>query len=260
MNDIIPIWKTHGSLSKSILSYEDEDEISESGPVSLIAIAKEHKLPQVTVIEDSFLSFPSLYKGLPKECELIYGVNFVCCKNALDKSEGSLKTEHQISILMKNSAGYKDLLHLHNFVHTNSDYSYYQTRIDFDVIKKFWTDNLLLVIPPYDNFIHKNLLFDSICVPDFGPIKPIMTFARMNLPFDYLLEGGIKNYAENNNYPLQEAHPIYYYCDDDIKAFMTYKCVENRSVFSKPELRGLCSRNFSFESYCNKVNLNFKNA
>ena len=257
MNEIIPIWKTHGSLSKSIISYEEEDKISESGPVSLISIAYKYNLPQVVVIEDTFLSFPSLYKGLPETCKLIYGINFICCKNALDKSETSLKTEHKISILIKNSQGYKDLLHIHNFVHTNPDYSYYQTRIDFEIIKKFWTDNLLLLIPPYDNFIHKNLLFDSICVPDFGPIKPILTFAKMDIPFDYLLEENIKNYASNNNYDLQEVHPIYYYKDEDVKSFYTYKLIENRSTFSEPKLDFFCSSSFSWESYCKKTNVKF---
>ena len=254
MSDIIPIWKTHGSLSKSIISYEEEDEISDSGPVSLISIVKKYNLPQVVVIEDTFLSFPSLYSGLPETCKLIYGINFVCCKNALDKSEASLKTEHKISILMKNSSGYRDLLRLHNFVNTNSDYSYYRTRIDFEIIKKFWTDNLLLIVPPYDNFIHQNLLSDSICVPDFGSIKPILTYARQNLPFDYLLEENIKNYTSNNKFDLQEVHPIYYYKDEDVKSFYTYKCVENRSTFSDPKLDFFCSSDFSWESYLRKTN------
>jgi DNA polymerase III alpha subunit len=255
--NIIPIFKTHGSLSKSILSYEDTNDIVALSPVSIMGIIDKYKLPKAVVIEDSFLSFPSLYAGLAKKCELIYGINFTCCQNALDKSEGSLKTEHRISILMKNSNGYKDLLKIHNLIHTNQDYFYYRTRVDFDIIKKYWTDNLLLLIPPYDNFIHKNLLSNSVCVPDFGTIKPILTFAKQNLPFDYLLEEAITKYAPSNNYDLQEVHPVYYYKDVDVKSFYTYKLIENRSKFSEPKLDFFCSNNFSWESYLRKTNAEF---
>lgn len=259
-SDIIPIFKTHGSLGKSILTSwskkdvgEENWPISESGPVSVVGIAEKHNLENVVVIDDTFLSFPSLYKNL-KKSKLIFGVNFDCCKNALEKSEDSLKTEHKISVVMKNGNGYRDLLKIHNLVHTNQNYFYYKTRIDFDVIKKNWTDNLSLIVPPYDNFIHKNLLTNSVCVPDFGPIKPIMTFARMNLPFDYLLEDNIKRYAENNGFELQEVHPVYYYKESDVKAFYAFKCIENRTTFAEPELEFFTSNSFSWESYLNKTN------
>ena len=75
------IWKTHASVGKSILTYEDEEDISESAPVSIIAIAKKHNLKQLVVIENSFLSFPSLYKSCNKhDIQLIFGLNFNICK------------------------------------------------------------------------------------------------------------------------------------------------------------------------------------
>jgi DNA polymerase III alpha subunit len=254
MTNIVPIFKTHGSLAKSIISYEDEEKISESGPVSLISIVNTYNLKRVVVMDDSFLAFPSLYSSLPSNCELIFGINFLCCRDAKDKSEASLKTEHKISNLMKNSDGYKDLLRIHNAIHTNQDNFYYQMRADLDIIKSKWTDNLLMIIPPYDNFIHKNLLFDSFCVPDFGNIKPIFTYAKMQIPWDYLLEEGIKNYATNNSCDIQEVHPVYYYKEEDVKAFYTYKLIENRSKFSEPELDFFCSNKFSWESYLGKTN------
>jgi DNA polymerase III alpha subunit len=263
MQNIVPIFKTHGSLSKSILSYEEadkpenRDKITESDPTSIISIAYKYHFDKIVVIEDSFLSFPSLYAGLPKGCQLIYGINFTCCKNALDKSEESLKTEHKISIIMKNSGGYKDLLKIHNLVHTNQDYFYYRTRVDLDILKNNWTENLMLIIPPYDNFIHRNLLSDSICVPDFNSLNPLFTFAQQNLPFDYLLVEAITKYAQANKYELQEVHPVYYYRDEDVKAFYAYKCIENRSTFEEPKMDFMCSNNFSFESYLRKINDKF---
>lgn len=267
MNNIIPIFKTHGSLGRANITawgkkdYKKDDgnydwPIPESSPVSIGGIVEKYKLDKVVVIDDSFLSLPGLH-SLLKENQLIFGVNFICCQDAKDKSEASLKTEHKISILMKNGPGYQDLVKIHNLVHTNQDYFYYRTRIDFNILKENWTDNLLLLIPPYDNFIHKNSLYDSVCVPDFGQIKPIMTFARMNLPFDYLLEDSIKKYAESFKYELMECHPVYYFSEWDIKPYMNFRAIENRGTFVNPELGDFCSPDFSWESYCKKANINF---
>jgi DNA polymerase III alpha subunit len=257
MNDILPIFKTHGSLGRSILTVEDEKELSESGPVSLVSIVKKHKLENITIIDDTFLCFPQVYSELNDITNVIFGINLLVAQNAKDKSEPSIKTENKVSILMRNSAGYKDLLKIHNLVYTNLDNFYYHYRCDWNIIKENWTDNLLMVIPPYDNFIHLNTFYDSNCIPDFGSIKPTMTYARMELPFDDLLIKSIKQYSKNNKLDLLEVHPVYYYKDEDIKAYMNFRAIENRKEFSKPDIEGFSSPYFSFEAYCRKAGINF---
>ncbi len=271
--NILPIFKTHGSLGKSILMTYGEKEaekdkdgktlitewpISESGPISIVGIIKKHKLENITIIDDTFLSFPQIYKELGKITNVVFGINLIVAQDAKDKSEKSQKTESKISILMKNSDGYKDLLRIHNLIHTSEDYFYYHYRCDWNILKELWTDNLALIIPPYDNFIHLNSFTDYNCIPDFGKIKPIMTIARMELPIDDLLSEVIKKYALNNKFDLQEVHPVYYYKDSDIKAYMNYRCINGRAQFSKPEINGFCSPYFSFEAYCRKVGINFQ--
>lgn len=256
-SNIIPIFKTQGSFYKSLLTCEKEDEISQEYSVSIYSIIKKYSLPKITIIDDSFFSFPQIYKNLNKICQTIFGMEFTICKDAKDKSERSIKTESKISILIKNSKGYKDLLRLHNFIHSTQDYFYYKSRLDWNILKDHFTENLTLVLPPFDNFIHKNLLYDSICVPDFGKIKPIMTYANMELPWNDVLNENIKNYTANNNYSLLEVHPISYYRNDDIKSFINKRSVEERGSVSDPKLQYFSSDKFSFEDYCRKTNVEF---
>ncbi|MDO8610075.1 MAG: hypothetical protein Q7R95_05975 [bacterium] len=257
MSEIIPIFKTQGSFYKSLITTDKKEEISEEYSVTLSSIVKNYKLEKVLVIDDTFFAFPELYKNVNKLCEVIFGLDFVVCKDAKDKSEQSLKTESKISILMRNSGGYEDLLKIHNLIYTNQDYFYYRNRSDWGLIKNNITENLLLLLPPFDNFIHKNLLYDSICVPDFGKIKPIITYANMELPWGEVLNENIKNYALNNKYDLMKVHPISYYRNSDVKGFQNKRSVEERGVFSDPHLQYFCSDKFSFEEYCRKVKIEF---
>ena len=258
MNNILPIFKTQGSFHKSLLTSENEDEISSDYSISVISITKKYKLNKIIVIDDTFFSFLELYKNCIKNnIQLIFGINFCCCKDAKEKSEKSIKTENKISILMNNSGSYKDLLRIHNLINTNQEYFYYKSRIDYSIIKSLWTENLSLLIPPFDNFIHQNLLYDSICVPDFGKIKPTMTFANQELPYQEILNENIKNYASNNDFNLKEVHNVCYYRNKDIKSYCVKRAIEKRSNFSSPEIPYFCSDKFSFEEYCRKVNVEF---
>lgn len=262
---VIPIFKTHGSLGRSLLTVEEKDKetdpnISKDSPISIVGIVNEYKLKELTIIDDTFLSFPQIYSNLNPICnKVVFGINFICCQDVKDKSDKSLKTESKISVLIKNSNGYKDLLKIHNLVHTSEEHFYYRPRICWKTLRDNWSNNLILMLPSYDNFIHKNLLFDSNCVPDLGKIKPILTYSNQELPFDYLLEENIKKYSKSNNYELHEIHNVYYYSNEDAKAYNVYRCVDNRSSFSKPNLEGFSSNKFSWENYCEKMNIKFIN-
>ena len=61
MEEIIPIWKTNGSIGKSIITVEDELEIKSDSPVSLFAICHKYNLKKIIVIDDSFVNFPQLF-------------------------------------------------------------------------------------------------------------------------------------------------------------------------------------------------------
>ena len=251
---ISPIFKTHCSLGRSILSTEDEDKITDDSPVSVIAIAQSHGLKQITVIENSFLSFPKLYKNCNKNnIQLVFGIEFILCNDVKDKTESSFLSEHKISVAMKNSQGYKDLIKLHDAINSNVENFYYIPRGDFKTIQENWTNNLELVIPPFDNFIHKNYLLNGNCLPQFGDIKPIFTYANMELPWNDILNKKILDYTKNNNYELNEVHPTYYYKTSDFKSYTIFRAIDNRAKFANPNISYLCSNSFSFEKYMNKI-------
>lgn len=251
---ITPIFKTHGSIGRSILSSEDEKEIKDDSSVSVIAIAKTHKLDKIIVMEDSFLSFPKLYKNCNKnDIQLIFGLNFTLCNNVLERDEKSILSEHKVSVVMKNSQGYKDLIKLHDAINSKVDNFYYISRGDFKIIQDNWTENLELVIPPFDNFIHKNYLCNGNCLPQFEKIKPVFTFANMSLPWNDILNNKIINYAKNNDYRIEEVHPTYYYKTSDFKSYCIFRAIDNRAKFVNPNISYFCSDEFSFESYYNKI-------
>lgn len=252
--EILPIFKTSASIGRSILTVEDETEINDNSPVSVIAIAQKYKLDKLVIVDDSFINFPSLYKNCKKhKIQLVYGINFTVCNDAKQKSEESLSSNCKISVLMRNSDGYKDLLKLHNAIKAKEENFYYISRADYSILKDNWSDNLSLVLPSYDNFLHKNLLEYGKCLPDFGKIKPIMTYSKMELPFDNLLIQALTNYAKNNDCDLLETHNIYYYKKSQYKDYNMLRSINNRGKFSSPNVDFLCSDLFSFESFLDKT-------
>lgn len=254
MREILPVFSTNGSIGRSIITVEDELEISNNSPVSIFSIAKKHDLNKLTIIDDSFIEFPRLFKYSQKNnIDIIFGLNLIICNDVNDKTEDSLFSNCKVSVLMKNTDGYKDLIKLNNAINANANNFYYEPRGDWGILNKYLTNNLLLLIPSYNNFIHKNLLENGSCIPSFIDVKPIITYSKMDLPFDDILIKSLTNYSNNNNYELLETHPIYYYRESDFKSYSVYRCILNRSKFNNPNIDFFCSDKFSFESYLTKI-------
>lgn len=255
--EILPIWKTNSSIGKSIITAEDELEIKSDSPVSLFAICRKYNLKKIVVLDDYFSGFPQLFKLSKKyDIQLIYGLNFTLCNDVSKKDEESKKSNCKISVLMKNSNGYTDLIKFHDAVNANAENFYYTPRADYSVLNNI-TYNLQLLIPPYDNFIHNNLLCNGCSIPQFGKLKPIFTYCNIELPYTQVLNPTIKNYSKNNGCECVEVWPINYYRKEDFKQYMVYRCINNRSKFSKPELDFLSSNEFCWQSYCDKNNIKY---
>jgi len=257
--NIIPIYKSCGSIGKSILTVDKEYDIKDDSTVSIIAISKKFNLKEVIIIDDSFFLFPQIYKNFVDECtKVIFGINFIVCNDVKDKNDKSRRTESKVSILMKNSNGYQDLIKIYNAAKSVEENFYFYGRLDWKIIHSLWTDNLYMILPPYDNFIHKNLLCNGSCVPDFKNINPLFTFADQDIPFDNILIPTIKEYAEIYKFDLSEVHPIYYYRRSDFETYMTFRAIDERNKFENINLDYFCSPEFCFESYANKVGIKFE--
>lgn len=261
-SDIIPMFVSDASLGKSILTTDEAKDIKDDAPVSIFSIAKNHNLEQIYLVENSFVSFNSAYKQANKlNKQLIFGIKFIITKDPLDKDDKTKLSDSNIIVWMKNSNGYKDLIKLYTAIHGNAD-NYFWSKFDFKafyrgtwkILQEYITDNLILTIPFYDSFLHKNLLtYGAMAVPEFGKLKPIFILEEHGLPFDFLIQKQVLEYARENNFETINAHSIFYYKSDDCKAFQIFKCINERTKYDSPESSHFSSDKFSFESFLSLV-------
>lgn len=250
MSNIIPLFYDHSS-KRSILTYWKEEECVENGPQSIVKIAKNNSLKEIFGISNNFHTFFEAYKNLKEQnINFRFGLSLIMCNDINDKSEESIKTQHKIIIWMKNSTAYKDLIKIYTKCHADINNKYYIQRFDFNQLNSLWTNNLILSLPFFNSFIHKNTLeYGCDIMPNF-PVLPII-FREQNsgLPFENLINKALEKYNKDGNMEEVKCKTIYYEKKDDMKAYMVYRAIENQSTFAKPELEDFCSNNFSFEDY-----------
>jgi DNA polymerase III alpha subunit len=151
---------------------------------------------------------------------------------------------------MRNSNGYKDLIKLYSKIYTNINNKHYHFRGSWSVLKELWTENLLLSVPFFDSFLHRNTLnYGSAIVPDF-PAKPVfMKEINSGLPFAPLIEEALDNFVKDSDYELINVKTIYYENYRDFKAWQIYRTIQLRTDFNKPEMNFCMSNQFCLEDY-----------
>lgn len=252
---MIPLFKSAGgSLLRSILTLDNpKDNTDPDLPDSIFKIAVDNDLKQVVLIEDSmssFLQFNLTANELGIKPIFGYRVTFVT--DSKDKSETSWVSAHKNVILPKNKAGYKQLIKISTLAAFDNFYK--EARLSYDDLHSLWTEDLTLVVPFYDSFLHKNLLTNSLCVPDFRGIKPTIFIESNDIPFDNLIEEAALSYADSNGLNIQKVKSIYYKNKEDFDAYLTLKCL-NRKQFGSgrtlkaPDMEHMSSREFCWESY-----------
>ena len=126
---------------------------------------------------------------------------------------------------------------------------YYTPRIDFENLKKMWSNkDLMLCVPFYDSFLFKNVLTYNACVPDFSFTDPIFFTEDNGLPFDHLIQQKVAEYCEDS-YEMKSAKSIYYENKKDFKSYLTFRCINNRTTLNKPNFDHMCSDEFCVESW-----------
>lgn len=255
---MIPLFKSHYSILKSILTLEDPSKDKDKDlPDSIIDIALDNKLQQITLVEDTMASFlPANITCRQNGIKLIFGYRVSFVSDSSDKTDKSFETSHKNIIFPKNKNGYQTLIKLATLAAFDNFYK--EPRLSYGDLFKYWNDDLILAVPFYDSFVHKNLLHGSLCVPDFRNIRPVFFIEENSLPFDYLIQDGILNFINGQGYPTQLSKSIYYKDRKDFEAYLTLKCL-NRKVFGtgrtldNPNFEHMSSREFSFESYLENI-------
>ena len=243
---MIPLFKSHYSLGRSILTLEDKDE-KDDYPDSIIQICKENKMKELYLVEDNMSSFLEAYSNCRKNnIKLNYGLRISVTESMSDKSEESKTKSSKIILFFKNKKGYQQLTKLYSIAAKEG--FYYEPRLDYQTLSKNWTEDLILCIPFYDSFIFNNTLKNSLCIPQFDFTKPIFFIEDNDLPFDSLVKQRALSFAEKNDLKIYKAQSIFYNSREDFKAYLTFRCINNRSILNKPNLDHMSSNEFCFES------------
>jgi len=248
---ILPIFTSNFSIGKSLLSLEDLSKVTPEGSDSILEIAKTNNFKQVILLESTFIGFKRAFDSFAAaDIQLIFGIRFKICNDRL--AEDREKTEHKICLFAKNDTGCKELMKLYSAAQTK-----FNGFLDYSLLKERLTDNLLVVVPFYDSFIHRNSLHGQQCLPDLSFCRPILWLADHELPFDHILRRKTEDFAAKNGFETQEIHHIYYKDRKSIDAMVTYKILTNRQggkaqTLDRPELANFSSDSFCWQSFCEK--------
>ena len=253
MTEALPLFKSHYSLGRSILTLEKPEDALPNGPDSIVDIAEKNDLKEVTLIEDSITGFLQAYKNLSeKNVKLIFGLRMTVCSDLEEKSEGSINGSCKYVILSKNTRGYERLIKISS--HAAKKGFYYEPRTDFKSLERNWDNNdLVLAVPFYDSFLYYNTLTTRICLPQFGFTNPVFLEESNSLPFDELIRSSIAIFTKDSNlHPTIKAQSIFYHSKKDFKSYLTFRCINNRSNLEKPQLDHMGSNEFCLESWKEK--------
>ena len=247
MQEVVPLFKTHHSLGKSILNLSLTDNQPDESD-SIFSILKENKLKELVLVEDCMTGFLEAYTHANEEgVKLIFGLRITVCLDMYDKSSESLKTNNKIIIFTKNSDGYEKLIKIFSLAARKG--FYYEPRIDYKNLKDLWDNSkTMMMIPFYDSYIFKNILENNICVPEFDFTDPTYSLEDNDLPFDDLVKQKVINISDKT----QKTQSVYYKSKKDFKAYLTFRCINNRSTLERPELQHMTSDEFCVESWKEK--------
>ena len=247
----VPLFKSHYSLGKSILTLSKAGSSEPDEPSSIIDIAKNLNLDNLYVVDDSISGFLEAYKSCEDaKLNLRFGLRLTVCDDVENKTAESRDKEHKVIIFITNNDGYYDLIKISTFA--SIDGFYYYPRIDCKNLSRLWKkDNLALCIPFYDSYVFKNNLTYSICVPDFSFCTPTYFVEDNNLPFDEILKSKVKEIT-SNGLPAVRSQSIYYENKEDFLAYLTFRCISERTTLNKPNLNHCSSNEFCAESFKEK--------
>ena len=252
--DLLPLFKSHYSIGRSILTLSKPDDKVDGGPDSIIDICTQNKLKEFYLIEDSMSGFLEAYvNSKENDLKLIFGLRVTVCPDLHEKNKESATTgSAKYIILCKNTEGYKRLIKISSLAAKEG--FYYHPRIDFEHLKKYWSNkDLKLCVPFYDSFLHHNYFGGDNCHTNFTFTDPDFFVENNDLPFDHLLLKRVKQFTEDGKkYPLVKTQSIYYKDKSDFKSYLTFRAINNRTTLGKPNLDHMGSNTFCFEKWKNK--------
>ena len=248
---MLPLFKSHYSIGKSILTLEEEGSSIENGPKSIIDLCKEHKMKELFLVDDSMSGFLQGYLNCEKaKLNFRFGLRISVCEDLTEKNEEQRKKTSKVVVFAKTKEGYQRLIKI--YTQAAQDGFYHLPRTDYAALKNNWSDkDLSLMIPFYDSFLHLNILHGHMCMPDFSFCDPVYAVEQNDIPFNYLIEKKVQEYCKQDK--CMNVKSVFYNKKEDFKAFLSFRCISNRSTLDKPNLDHMTSDEFSLESYLENV-------
>lgn len=244
---MLPIFRSNFSLT-SILTLEaaTDSPVDENRSASIFQICKDSSLKEAYIVDNTLTGLVDAYENAVKSnINLRFGYRVSVCRDISEKTPESTNTESKF-IIFASKDSYEPLIKLHNISTTQGIYNS-KPRLDFETLKNNWSDNLILAVPFYDSYLHYNLLYGRQCVPDIDFTKVFYFVENNDLPFDNILTKHLQSSVDNSS--IIKSKTIYYKNKSDFKAYMTYRCILNRTTFQKPELPHFGSMEFCMESW-----------
>ena len=213
---MIPLFKTHFSIGKSILRIDDIDRV-----------CTDNQIEEIFLVEDTMCGFPEAFRTFKDN--LRFGVRFSVYNEDLSE-----QSESKIIAFANGDAGSKEL------------YSLYTKSFSSKIVNPWEsTKHIQYAVPFYDSFLHKNLTSFSNCIIDV-PSDVTFFIEKNGLPYDSIIEDKILSYTKNT----ELVKSIYYENKEDVEAFQTYKCICNRQPGRQASLSNPRLDHFGSDRFC----------
>jgi DNA polymerase III alpha subunit len=250
----LPLFKSHYSVGKSILTLNDPKD-KEGNPItnSIFHLLTTNKLDTLVLVDDNVSGILQDSKNCSDlGIKFVFGLRIDVCEDMNQKDEASLIKRAKYIIMAKNSQGYQSILKLWSIAARQG--FYYTPNIDFKTLKDNWNDNLKMMVPFYDSFLHLNSFYSYLHVPSaIEFFNPIFLTEENSLPFDLALRERLEKYCKDK-YSLLPAQSIFYKSAEDFEAYLAFRCIHNRgssqkSTLDEPGLDGMGSSEFNFDKW-----------
>lgn len=243
---MLPIFKTHSSIGKSILTFDLPDDCS-GYQKSIFS----YGLKDICLVEDNLSQLPIVFRNAETlDVNIFFGLRISICNDIKDFSKDN-DTSSKIILFAKNKDGMKLLNKIFSFSRENE-----HEVIDNKFLEKTFDKDLLkLAVPFYDSFLHRNNFSFAFCVPpELNKLDVPIFFVEDNcLSYDGLLKSVVIDYCKKNSFDYLETKSIYYNSREDINSFTAYKLLTNRkwgsTSLDKPNLDHFSSTEFCWESF-----------
>ena len=258
MYSVLPLWKSHYSLGRSILTLEKpadkKSKKYKEGQYSssIFDILIDNKLDTLVLVEDNMSGLlQASQQCLDSKIKLVFGLRIDVCEDLNQKDEASLIKRAKYIVFARNPRAYQTLIKISSIA--AKDGFYYSPCIDFKTLSKLWTKDLMLAVPFYDSFLYLNTFCAHLHVPDFNFTKPVFLEEANDLPFDEALQERMRDYCRGK-FDVLPAQSIFYKSPEDFPAYVAFRCIHNRgsnqkSTLDKPELDHMSSDTFNFNRW-----------